>query len=97
MKEEKLISPEGFNPQLCLPGSAPTFGSLGVLDGLHSLVHHTVVGRHHQDDDVGGISSTSSHGGEGRMTRCVQEGDLLTCRQLDWEQIKQHRLITNQV
>lgn len=67
-----------------------------MLDGLNSLVHHTIVSRHHQDDDVSGISSTGSHGGEGCVTRCVQEGDLLTCRQLNWEKtIKQEKLIIN--
>lgn len=56
-----------------------------MLDGLDRLVHDAVVGRHHQDDDVSGVGSAGSHGGEGSVTRSVQEGDLLTCRQLDWK------------
>lgn len=61
----------------------PTFSPPGVLDGLHCLVHHAVVRCHHQDDDVGGIGASGSHGREGGMTRRVQEGDLLSGGQLN--------------
>lgn len=61
----------------------PTFGPPGVLDGLHRLVHHAVVSCHHQDDDVGGVGASGSHGREGGVTRRVQEGDLLSGGQLD--------------
>ena len=30
-------------------------GRLGVVDGLDRLGHHAVVGRHHQDHDVGDL------------------------------------------
>lgn len=76
---------------MCPPGPAPTFGCLGVLDGLDGLVHDAVVGRHHQDDDVSGVGSTGSHGGEGSVTGRVQEGDVLTCRQLNWERKKKKK------
>jgi hypothetical protein len=42
------------------------------LDGLR---HHAVVGRHHQDDDVGGLGAAGTHGGERRVAGGVQEGD----------------------
>ena len=56
----------------------PTSGGLGVLDGLHGLVHDPVVSRHHQNHHVGGVGPPGPHGGEGSVSRCVQEGDLLT-------------------
>ena len=31
-------------------------GRLGVIDGLDGLGHHAVVGRHHQDHDVGDVA-----------------------------------------
>lgn len=72
-----------LSPQHGLTGGGLTCSSLGVLDGLDRLVHDAVVGRHHQDDDVGGVGSAGSHGGEGGVTWGVQEGDLLTRGQLD--------------
>lgn len=74
-----------LSPRLRLSGGAPTFGSPGMLDGLHRLVHDAIISCHHQNDDVGGVGSTGSHGGEGGVARSVEEGDLLTCRQLDWK------------
>ena len=47
---------------------------LGVLDGLDRLGHDAVIGRHHQDDDVGDIGAAGAHGREGRVARRVQEG-----------------------
>jgi hypothetical protein len=52
-----------------------TPGRLGVLDGFLGLRHHAVVGRHHQDHDVGGLCAAGTHGGEGLVARGVQEGD----------------------
>lgn len=74
-----------FSPQRGLTGGVLTCGSLGVLNGLDRLVHDAVVSCHHQDDDVSGVGSTGSHGGEGGVTWRVQEGDLLTGGQLDWK------------
>jgi hypothetical protein len=46
-----------------------------VLDGLARLRHHAVVGRHHQDHDVGGLGATGTHGGEGLVAGGVEERD----------------------
>ena len=50
-------------------------GGLGVVDGLDRLGHDPVVGRHHQDHDVGHLGTTGAHGGEGLVARGVDEGD----------------------
>ena len=50
-------------------------GGLGVVDRLHRLRHHAVVGRDHQDRDVGGLRTAGTHGGERLVTRGVDEGD----------------------
>jgi hypothetical protein len=52
-------------------------GRLGVRQGLQGLGHHTVIGRHDQDNDVGYIGSASPHGREGGVTRGVKEGQAL--------------------
>ena len=52
-------------------------GRLGVVDGLDGLGHHAVVGRHHEDDDVGGLGATGPHGGEGGVARRVDERDAV--------------------
>lgn len=66
-----------------IPPKRFTSGPPGVLDGLHRLAHHAVICCHHQDDNVSGVSAAGSHGGEGGVTRRVQEGDLLAGGQLD--------------
>src|SRR6266545_1888848 len=48
---------------------------LGVVQRLDRLRHHTVVGRDHQDGDVGRLGATGTHGGERLVTRGVDEGD----------------------
>ena len=48
-----------------------------MIDRLDGLRHDAVVGSHHQDDDVGGLSTTGSHLGERSVARRVDEGDLL--------------------
>ena len=45
-----------------------------MIDCLYGLGHNTVVGRDHQDGDVGGLSTTGTHGGERLVTRGIQEG-----------------------
>ena len=51
-----------------------------MVDGLDGLGHDPVVGRHHQDHDVGDLGPPGPHGGEGLVTRCVDEGDAVTAR-----------------
>src|SRR6478672_2537790 len=48
---------------------------LGVVQRLDRLRHDTVVGRDHEDRDVGGLGTTGTHGGERLVTRGVDEGD----------------------
>ena len=50
-------------------------GRLGVVERLDRLRHDAVVGRDHQDRDVGGLGTTGTHGGERLVTRGVDEGD----------------------
>ena len=50
-------------------------GRLGVVERLDRLRHHAVVGRDHQDRDVGDLRTTGTHGGERLVTRGVDEGD----------------------
>ncbi|NIY68662.1 xyloglucanase [Streptomyces malaysiensis] len=50
-------------------------GRLGVVQRLDRLGHHTVVGRHHEDRDVGRLGTAGTHGGERLVTRGVDEGD----------------------
>jgi hypothetical protein len=47
---------------------------LGVLDGLFRLRHDAVIGRHHQNHDVGGLGAAGTHGGKRLVTRGIQEG-----------------------
>ena len=49
-------------------------GGTGVLNGFLGLRHNTVVGRHHQDNDVGTLGTAGTHGGKRRMARGIQEG-----------------------
>ena len=50
-------------------------GRLGVVERLDRLRHDAVVGRDHEDRDVGGLRTTGTHGGERLVTRGVDEGD----------------------
>ena len=50
-------------------------GRLGVVERLDRLRHHTVVGRDHEDRDVGRLRTTGTHGGERLVTGGVDEGD----------------------
>src|SRR5215469_16353480 len=49
---------------------------LGVVERLGGLWLDAVVRRHHQDHQVGGLGAAGPHGGEGLVTRGVDEGDL---------------------
>src|SRR5690606_5094588 len=48
--------------------------SLGMLNGFLGLWHHAVIGRHHQNHDVGGLGTTGTHGGKRGVTGGIQEG-----------------------
>ncbi len=50
---------------------------LGVIDRLHRLRHHTVVGGNHQHHDVGHLGAALAHGRERLVARRIDEGDLL--------------------
>jgi hypothetical protein len=55
---------------------------LRVVDGFARLGHHAVIRRDHDDGDVGDLRTTRTHGGEGLVTRCIQEGDALAVVQV---------------
>ena len=50
-------------------------GRTRVVDRLDGLRHHAVVGRDHEDGDVGGVRAARAHGGERLVARGVDEGD----------------------
>ena len=50
---------------------------LGVVNGLNRLGHNAVVRGHHQNGDVRDHGAAGAHGGEGLVTRGIQEGDGL--------------------
>ena len=50
------------------------FSRFGVLDRLNGLGHHAVVSSDHQDNHVGCLGTTSTHGGKRRVARGIQEG-----------------------
>ena len=52
-----------------------TSGRLGVVQRLDRLRHDAVVGRDHEDRDVGHLRTTGTHGGERLVARGVDEGD----------------------
>ena len=51
---------------------------LCVVYSLNGLGHYTVVGGYYQNCDIGGLSTSHTHGGEGLVTGGVKEGDVLT-------------------
>ena len=51
-------------------------GRLGVVQRLRRLRLHAVVGRDHEHHEVGGLRPAGTHGGEGLVTRGVDERDL---------------------
>jgi len=53
-----------------------------MMDGFLGLRHDAVVGRHHQDDQVGGFGAAGAHGGERLVARRIEEGDH-AARRLD--------------
>ncbi len=53
-----------------------TPAALAWLIDFDGLRHHAVVGRHHEDGDVGRLRAAGTHGREGRVAGGVDEGDL---------------------
>ena len=53
-------------------------GGPGVVDRLDRLRHDAVVGRDHEDRDVGDLRAARTHGGERFVTRRVDERDAPT-------------------
>ena len=50
---------------------------LGVVDRLDRLRHDAVIGRHHQDHDIGDLGAARAHRGERGVAGRIDEGDLL--------------------
>jgi hypothetical protein len=57
---------------------------LGVLEGFVGLRHEAVVGRDHEDRDVGDGGAARAHLGEGRVAGRVEEGDAARARFSPW-------------
>ena len=53
-----------------------TLAARGVVDGFERLRHDAVVGRDHQDDDVGDLGAAGAHAGEGFVAGRIDEDDL---------------------
>jgi hypothetical protein len=51
---------------------------LGVIDRFNRLRHDGVIGRHHQNGDIGRLGATGTHRGKGGVARRIDEGDQLT-------------------
>ena len=69
----------GLAPGLSILLTATTIGTsrlLGVVDRLDGLRHRPVVGRDHQDDDVGHLGAARAHGGERLVAGRIQEHDV---------------------
>ena len=49
---------------------------LGVIDRLHRLRHDAVIGGDDQHHNVGDLGAARAHGGERRVARRIDEGDL---------------------
>ena len=58
-------------------------GSLRVVDGFDRLRHDGVVCGNDDDGYIRHLRSTRTHGGERRVTRSIQERDMLAVLQLD--------------
>ena len=46
-----------------------------MVDGFNRLRHDAVLGRDHEDRDIGDLGTTGTHGREGLMTGGIDEGD----------------------
>lgn len=52
-------------------------GRLGMVDRLDSLRHDGIVGRDDDDGYICHLGTTGTHSGKGRVTRRIEEGDML--------------------
>ena len=52
-------------------------GGARMADRFLGLRHHAVVGRDHEDDDVGDLGAAGAHSSKRLVARRIQEGDLL--------------------
>ena len=48
-----------------------------MIDGFERLRHDAVIGRDHQNDDVGDLGAAGTHAGKRFVTRRIDEDDLL--------------------
>ena len=53
-------------------------GCLGMVNGLYRLWHHAIIRCHHKNGNIGGIRTTHTHCRKCLMSRCIQEGNLLS-------------------
>ncbi len=58
-------------------------GRLGMVDRLDSLRHDGIVGRDDDDGYICHLGTTGTHSGKGRVTRRIEEGDMLAILELD--------------
>src|SRR3546814_2860058 len=47
-----------------------------MVNGFHRLRHHAVVRGNHNDNHIGYLRSTGTHGSKCFVSRCIQESDL---------------------
>ena len=53
-----------------------------MSNGFFSGRHHRVIGSHNNNHDIGYLRTTCTHGSKRLMSRCIEEGNLPTVRQL---------------
>ena len=58
-------------------------GSLCMVDSLNGLRHDRIIGSDDDDRYIRHFRTTSTHSGEGGVTRGVEEGNMLTVLELD--------------
>ena len=46
-----------------------------MVDRLNRLRHDAIIGRHHQNHDIGCLGAPRTHGRKRLVTRRIQEGD----------------------
>ena len=51
-------------------------GGLGVIYCLDRLLHNAVIGRHHQDDDIGNLGAPCAHGCKSFMAGSIEKNDV---------------------